>query len=134
MSHADSDVKGPSLSLGGHRKYYVTFTDDHARYTRLEILRTQDCGLSPNSARCACQMPEGPHSILAVVELLNNRWLFERVRAMLHQADLLKTRWALAEVTHFAVVKKAHARPRKGSSPKRHPIIREKIRRKARLG
>jgi len=37
------DVKGPCepLSLGG-RKYYVTSTDDHTRYTRLENLRTED--------------------------------------------------------------------------------------------
>jgi len=38
-----SDVWGPSpiLSLGG-RKYYVTFTDDFSRFTRLEVLRTKD--------------------------------------------------------------------------------------------
>ena len=38
-----TDVWGPSPthSLGG-RRYYVTFTDDHTRFTRLEILRTKD--------------------------------------------------------------------------------------------
>jgi hypothetical protein len=38
-----TDVWGPSptLSLGG-RRYYVTFTDDHTRFTRLEVLRTKD--------------------------------------------------------------------------------------------
>ena len=38
-----TDVWGPSptLSLGG-RKYYVTFTDDHTRFTRLEVLRSKD--------------------------------------------------------------------------------------------
>ena len=38
-----TDVWGPSLtySLGG-RRYYVTFTDDYLRFTRLEVLRTKD--------------------------------------------------------------------------------------------
>jgi transposase InsO family protein len=38
-----SDVWGPSStsSLGG-RKYYITFTDDHTRFTRLELLRSKD--------------------------------------------------------------------------------------------
>jgi transposase InsO family protein len=38
-----SDVWGPSptSSLGG-RRYYITFTDDHTRFTRLELLRTKD--------------------------------------------------------------------------------------------
>ena len=38
-----TDVWGPSpnLSLGG-RKYYVTFTDDHTRFTELNILRKKD--------------------------------------------------------------------------------------------
>ena len=38
-----TDVWGPSptLSLGG-RRYYVTFTDDYSRYTRLEPLCTKD--------------------------------------------------------------------------------------------
>jgi transposase InsO family protein len=38
-----TDVWGPSptLSLGG-RRYYVTFTDDHTRFTRLDVLRTKD--------------------------------------------------------------------------------------------
>jgi len=38
-----TDVWGPSptLSLGG-RKYYVTFTDDCTRFTKLEVLRTKD--------------------------------------------------------------------------------------------
>jgi len=38
-----SDVWGPSPvnSLGG-RKYYITFTDDHTRFTRLALLRTKD--------------------------------------------------------------------------------------------
>ncbi len=37
------DVWGPSptLSLGG-RHYYVTFTDDYSRFTRLDIFRTKD--------------------------------------------------------------------------------------------
>jgi hypothetical protein len=84
-----------------------------------------------NLARCACHKPEAsgltaavsspttnlpnffesrvlrgvlqpptPRSILAWSSC-SNRWLLERVRAMLHQADLLKTLWA--EATHFAV-------------------------------
>ena len=38
-----TDVWGPSptLSLGG-QKYYVTFTDDHTRFTRLEVLQFKD--------------------------------------------------------------------------------------------
>ena len=38
-----TDVWGPSStpSLGG-RKYYITFTDDHTRFTRLQLLRTKD--------------------------------------------------------------------------------------------
>ena len=38
-----SDLWGPSrtATIGG-RKYYVTFTDDFSRYTRLELLRTKD--------------------------------------------------------------------------------------------
>ena len=38
-----SDVWGPSqLSSLGGRKYYITFTDDHTRFTRLALLRTKD--------------------------------------------------------------------------------------------
>jgi hypothetical protein len=38
-----SDLWGPSpvASLGGHR-YYVTFTDDHTHFTRVDILQTKD--------------------------------------------------------------------------------------------
>ena len=38
-----TDLWGPSVSasLGG-RRYYVTFTDDHMRYMRIDILRTKD--------------------------------------------------------------------------------------------
>jgi len=38
-----TEVWGPApvSSLGG-RKYYITFADDHARYTRLELLRSKD--------------------------------------------------------------------------------------------
>jgi len=38
-----SDVWGPSptASLGGHH-YYVTFTDDHMRYTHIDIIKTKD--------------------------------------------------------------------------------------------
>jgi hypothetical protein len=38
-----TDVWGPSptLSMGG-QKYYVTFTDDYLRYTKLELLHTKD--------------------------------------------------------------------------------------------
>jgi transposase InsO family protein len=38
-----SDLWGPSpvTSLGG-RRYYVTFTDDHTRYTYIDVLRTKD--------------------------------------------------------------------------------------------
>jgi hypothetical protein len=38
-----TDVWGPAplASLGG-RKYYVTFTDDHTRYTSIKVLRSKD--------------------------------------------------------------------------------------------
>jgi hypothetical protein len=38
-----TDVWGPlpNQSLGG-RKYYVTFTDDYSRYTKVNILCTKD--------------------------------------------------------------------------------------------
>jgi len=38
-----SDLWGPSrtTTIGG-RKYYVTFTDDYSRYTRLKLLKTKD--------------------------------------------------------------------------------------------
>jgi hypothetical protein len=46
-----SDVWGPSpvQSLGG-RKYYITFTDDHTRYTRINLLRTKDEALGAYKA------------------------------------------------------------------------------------
>jgi hypothetical protein len=49
-----SDVWGPSptQSLGG-RKYYITFTDDHTRYTRLNLLRTKDEALRAYKAFAA---------------------------------------------------------------------------------
>lgn len=38
-----TDVWGPApISTLSGRKYYITFTDDHTRFTRLEILRTKD--------------------------------------------------------------------------------------------
>ena len=42
-----TDVWGPSSlqSLGG-RKYYITFTDDHTRFTQLALLRTKDEALN----------------------------------------------------------------------------------------
>ena len=42
---------GPTtlLSLGG-RKYYVSFTDDYSRYTRITLLRTKDEALDAYKA------------------------------------------------------------------------------------
>ena len=38
-----SDVWGPSpLESKGGRKYYISFTDDHSRYTHLALLRSKD--------------------------------------------------------------------------------------------
>jgi hypothetical protein len=38
-----SDLWGPSpLQTLGGRKYYITFTDDHSRYTRIQLLKTKD--------------------------------------------------------------------------------------------
>jgi transposase InsO family protein len=38
-----TDVWGPApISTIGGRKYYITFTDDHTRYTWLELLRSKD--------------------------------------------------------------------------------------------
>ena len=134
-----TDVYGPCepLSLGG-RKFFVTFTDDHTRYTRLEILRTMDQAFDAYKAfvawvqtrhgvhvkRLRCdrggKLPAGheltkylreqgterrltmvdapQHNGLAV---LLNHWLYGRIRAMLHQANLPKTLWA--EAAHFTV-------------------------------
>ena len=49
-----SDVWGPSptQSLGG-RKYYITFTDDHTRYMRINLLRTKDEALGAYKAFAA---------------------------------------------------------------------------------
>jgi hypothetical protein len=49
-----SDLWGPSPvpSLGG-RKYYVTFTDDYSRYTRISILRSKDKTLAAYKAFAA---------------------------------------------------------------------------------
>ena len=41
-----SDLWGPSpMQSLGKRKYYITFTDDHTRYTHLAILHTKDGAL-----------------------------------------------------------------------------------------
>ena len=38
-----SDIWGPSpLQTLGGRKYYITFTDNHSRYTRVQLLRSKD--------------------------------------------------------------------------------------------
>src|SRR5713226_6887211 len=49
-----SDVWGPSpvSSLGG-RKYYITFTDDHTCFTRLDLLHTKDEALNAYKAFAA---------------------------------------------------------------------------------
>ena len=49
-----TDVWGPSpvQSLGG-RKYYITFTDDHMRYTRINLLCTKDKALGAYKAFAA---------------------------------------------------------------------------------
>jgi transposase InsO family protein len=49
-----SDLWGPSpiASLGGHC-YYVTFTDDHTRYMRIDILKTKDQTLAAYKAFAA---------------------------------------------------------------------------------
>ena len=46
-----TDVWGPSPTLSlGKRKYYVTFTDDHTRYTHIDILLTKDEALEKYKA------------------------------------------------------------------------------------
>jgi hypothetical protein len=49
-----TDVWGPSTipSLGG-RPYYVTFSDDHSRYTKLTVLRSKDKTLDAYKAFAA---------------------------------------------------------------------------------
>ena len=38
-----TDIWGPSPTYSlGSRRYYVTFTDDYLRFTRLEVLHTKD--------------------------------------------------------------------------------------------
>jgi len=39
--HTDVWGLSPNLSLQGHQ-YYVTFTDDHTRFTRLDVLHTKN--------------------------------------------------------------------------------------------
>jgi hypothetical protein len=133
-----TDVWGPSptLSLGG-RKYYVTFTDDYSRYTKLDILRTKDEAFDAYKAYAAWAQTQHSAKIKrlrsdrggeytgndftaflrqqgterrlttadtpqhnGVAESLNRR-LLERVRAMLHQANLPKSLWA--EAIQYAV-------------------------------
>ena len=46
-----SDVWGPSPTTTlGRRNYYITFTDDHTRYTRLTLIRTKDEALDAYKA------------------------------------------------------------------------------------
>jgi len=54
-----SDVRGPSptQSLAGC-KYYITFTDDHMRYTRINLLRTTDEALGAYKAFAAWAMTQ----------------------------------------------------------------------------
>ena len=133
-----TDVWGPSptLSLGG-RRYYVTFTDDCTRFTKLDILRTKDeafkayksfsawaqtqhgvqikrlrsdrGGEFTSNQFTAYLREQGTERRLTtadtpqhngVAESLNRR-LLERVRAILHQADLPKNLWG--EAIQFAV-------------------------------
>jgi len=134
--HADVWGPSPTLSLGGH-KYYVTFTNDYSRFTRLEVLRTKDetfgtykaftawaktqhgthikrlrsdhggeftgCNFTSflreeGTERCLTTHDMPQHNGMA--ELLN-RQLLERMRAMLHEAELPKNLWA--EAIRFAV-------------------------------
>ena len=38
-----SDIWGPSpIQTSGHKSYYVSFTDDHTRWTHLQLLATKD--------------------------------------------------------------------------------------------
>ena len=128
-----SDLWGPSplLTIGG-RKYYVSFTDNHSRYTRLALLRSKDETLEAYKAYAAwARTQHGAHikrlrsdrggeytggdftkflqeqgterrltthdtpQHNGVAESLNRR-LLERVRAMLHAADLPKNLWGEA--------------------------------------
>ena len=37
------DIWGPSpIQTPGHKNYYVSFTDNHTRWTRLQLLATKD--------------------------------------------------------------------------------------------
>ena len=47
--HSDLWGPSPTTSLGG-RRYYITFTDDHTRYTYIDILRTKDQALNAYKA------------------------------------------------------------------------------------
>jgi hypothetical protein len=128
-----TDVWGPSptFSLGG-RRYYVTFTDDYSRFTRLDILRTKDEAFTAYKMFSSWAKTQHGATIKrlrsnrggeftsneftnylkqqgterrltthdtpqhnGVAESLNRR-LLERVRAILHQADLPKNLWAEA--------------------------------------
>jgi hypothetical protein len=143
--HTDLWGPSPTLSLGG-RKYYVTFTDDCTRYTKLDILRSKDQafdaykqfaawadtqhhvkvkrlrsdrgGEYTGNAFTTFLQQQGTERRLTtadtpqhngIAESLNRR-LLERVRAMLHQAELPKNLWA--EAIQFAVWLKNRASTR----------------------
>ena len=128
-----TDVWGPApVSTIGGRKYYITFTDDHTRYTQLELLRTKDEAFQAYKTFVA--WAETQHGVRikrlrsdrggeytgsdfskflnsqgterrltthdtpqhnGVAESLNRR-LLERVRAVLHAAELPKSLWGEA--------------------------------------
>ena len=133
-----TDVWGPAPILtSGGRKYYVTFTDDNSRFTRIELLRSKDEAFKAYKTFAA--WAETQHGVRikrlrsdrggeytggeftsflksqgterrltthdtpqhnGVAESLNRR-LLERVRAVLHHAQLPKTLWG--EALHFIV-------------------------------
>jgi hypothetical protein len=111
-----SHVWGPSQisSLGG-RKYYITFTDDHTRFTQLMPLRTKDKALCPQHSnrryRLSNQQPRSPHRrpvpsspILGVLCILNfsNRRLTDTQLALKRPSmslHLAKRLFRLTELT-----------------------------------
>ena len=133
-----TDVWGPApvKTIGG-RRYYITFTDDHSRFTKIELLRTKDEAFAAYKAFAAWAKTQ--HGVIikrlrsdrggeytsgefttflksqgterrltthdtpqhnGVAESLNRR-VIERVRAVLHYAQLPNSLWG--EALHFIV-------------------------------
>jgi transposase InsO family protein len=133
-----TDLWGPApVTTAGGRRYYITFTDDHTRFTKIQLLRTKDEAFEAYKSFAAWaktqhgvrvkrlrsdrggEYTSGEFSEFlksqgterrltthdtpqhnGVAESLNCR-IVERVRAVLHHAQLPKSLWG--EALHFVI-------------------------------